>query len=72
MLWSQEVPELVSFAAQFYDRRITNLACDEHGEPIDIAQGDPFAPVDFFVGIWGALAHAQAAIPAMVPTGTRD
>ena len=71
-------PELVRFAAQFYDGRSCNLTWDEKGAPIIIEadegwdQGDPFAPVGFSYGLRTALRQARAAIAAMVLHETQD
>ena len=71
-------PELVRFAAQFYDGRSTNLTWDEDNEPIIIEadegwdQGDPFAPVAFAYGFRTPVRAARAAVAQLVFDRTGD
>ncbi len=71
-------PELVRFAAQFYDGRSTNVTWEEDDNPTIIKaddgwdQGDPFAPIGFSYGLRTPIRLAHDAIAQMVLEVTGD
>ena len=71
-------PQLVPFAAQFYDRRSVNVARGQDGKAILIQsdcgwdQGGPFAPVGFSYGLKTALLDCQALLRNLVLEATGD